>query len=391
MSLDSWQFLALGATAVVVCRVAGSSGLRQAVLLVLNAVFLSSYLASAQALAVLLGLLAAVYALGELKLARGRAWSSLAQVVAVTGLWAFLFLVKEPRLLAPANPFFHFPVQLIGVSYLVLRGITYLMEVDLAPRRSLASYLNYMLFFPALLAGPIERYADFRKRLAEVRGEPADILPALHRIANGCLKKFALADNLSVFGAGALPDVADVSLPLLWVAALAGLFLVYLDFSGYCEIVIGLAELMGLRLSENFDRPFAARNVQEFWERWHITLTSILRDYVFNPLSKAAIRYGPPRWQFALIVASYAATMMLVALWHGTTWGFVLFGLLHAGALVAVQLRRRWRRRPLLPAGMGDRMAALCTYAFVSVSLLLWTSTLPECLTILRRLLGLDP
>jgi D-alanyl-lipoteichoic acid acyltransferase DltB (MBOAT superfamily) len=147
---------------------------------------------------------------------------------------------------------------------------------------------------------------------------------------------------------------------------------------------------MGFRIVENFNRPFASVNLQEFWTRWHISLTSFVRDYVFNPLSRAILRGVDRRWHFFLFLWCYVATMLLIALWHGTTWGFLVFGLLHAAVLVAIQLKRRYignllPGRPIVAAWGGRAV----TYVYVSLTVTLWYYGVAGSLAIFGRIVGL--
>ena len=212
------------------------------------------------------------------------------------------------------------------------------------------------------------------------------------------MKKYVLADNLMAWGLLVDPPVVGLARPLLWLSVLALSLLLYLDFSGYCDIVIGVAALMGFRLMENFDRPFLATNLQDFWNRWHISLTSIVKDYVFTPLYHYSAGHFRPRWQFASAMAVYFFSMMLIALWHGTTWGFFVFGVLHGSMLVWLQLFRRFiyprfgvalRESTIARRPSPGRRGAL-TYAFISVTMLFWQFGVTQSLSILGRLAGLQ-
>jgi alginate O-acetyltransferase complex protein AlgI len=397
LGLNSFSFVLIACAAVLACRLAPTAKVRAILLFLLNGYFLHFFIHTPAQALVLAAFLLTVFCLGHLKL-RFPAWRSALVVGAlIAALWVFLFLIKDEHLFAAVNPFAYFPVKLIGISYIVFRAISYVLEVELAPSKSLIGFLNYMLFFPTLLAGPIERYTRFSGNHESLQPAAEErIYPALNRILNGFIKKFVLADNLMAFGIFALSQEGQFSIWLLWAGALLMLFLIYLDFSGYCDIVIGLAELMGFRIVENFNRPFAARNVQEFWTRWHVSLSSLIQDYVFTPLNKVIIRDVKGRAQFPLIVTVYLASMILVAMWHGTTLGFLIFCALHGAALVLLQLKRRfrWRWVPGLSAGARSAGASLVapalTYCFISLSLIWWFRDLPHALRTFKLLLGLS-
>jgi alginate O-acetyltransferase complex protein AlgI len=391
MALNSWQFLLMAAGAILVMRLAASLLVRRLALLTLSIVFLSTYLTSIRSALILAILLVVIYLAGLPQVRTAWGWTARMLVGVIVALWAFLFLVKDPHLLAPANPFYHAPVVIIGISYLVFRGISYLMESELTKDASFLDFLNYMLFFPTILAGPIERFKPFAEAYAHPQGGPDDVLPALHRIANGYIKKFAIADNLTAFSVGGIADPASTAISVLWLAALLQLFLIYLDFSGYCDIAIGVSALMGIRIRENFERPFASVNIKEFWERWHVSMSSLMRDYVFTPICKVILSTSNTALHWPLIVAAYFAVMILIALWHGTALGFLVFGILHGGGLIAIQILQRLRPRgPARLLSDVERYAWYAvTYAFVSVTLVLWMAKDGKWLEYYAAMLGI--
>ncbi|WP_338699187.1 MULTISPECIES: MBOAT family O-acyltransferase [unclassified Bradyrhizobium] len=390
MTLNSAPFLLLAAAAIVLARLLQSPFQRRLLILALNVVFLSTYLTSIGACGLLAGLLVVVYLAGLRKVRTALRWSGWSQAGVIVALWAFLFLLKDPTLLAPVNPFFRFPITVIGISYLVFRSISYLMEVELVERSGFLDYLNYMLFFPTVLAGPIERYKPFVEQYGVPLGGPGIVLPALHRIANGYIKKFVIADNLTAFSVAGVTDPANTATSVLWIAALLQLFLIWLDFSGYCDIAIGIASLMGIRIRENFNRPFSSVNIKEFWERWHISMSSLMRDYIFTPICKVILSRTRRTMHWPLITAAYCMIMILIALWHGTALGFFVFGLLHGLVLVAIQVRQHWRPRGAVQALSVVQHAAwaVLTYVFVSISLVLWMATNGRWLEYFRAMLG---
>lgn len=373
MALNTWPFLAFAAVAILVVRLIPTQLLRKLAMLAFSLAFLATYISSARAVVVLTVLLAVLYVLGLARVRSLIGWSGRMTFVTIVVLWSFLFLVKDPTLFGALNPFHAAPVAIIGISYLVFRGISYLMEAEAAPDASLLDFANYMLFFPAILSGPIERFKDFTSSYAVPRSEPKDVLPALHRIATGYVKKFVIADNLTPFSIASITDPGTTPVSVLWIAALIQLFLIYLDFSGYCDIAIGIARLMGVNLRENFNRPFAATNIQEFWDRWHVSMSSLMRDYIFTPICKVILTEAPRNWHWPLIVVAYCFLMMLIALWHGTTTGFLVFGAMHGAVLVAIQVKHRKRSRNAKPASDLNRVVwMVATYLFVSFTMVLW-------------------
>jgi alginate O-acetyltransferase complex protein AlgI len=373
MTLNTWTFLAFAIVAILCVRLAPLPWLRKTLLLIFSVVFVVTYIATLRSLLVLSILLVVIYALGLPWIRALMGWSARIVFAVIAALWAFLFLVKDPNLFGPLNPFHASPIVIIGISYMVFRGISYLMEAEAAPNASFVDFLNYMLFFPTVLSGPIERFKDFTTNYGVSATGPDDIMPALHRIANGFIKKFVLADNLAVFSIAGVGDPTTAPVVLLWFATLIQLFLIYLDFSGYCDIAAGIASLMGIKLRENFNRPFTAINIQEFWDRWHISMSSLMRDYIFTPICKTIFTSTGPAWHWPLIVVAYCFLMMLIALWHGTTTGFLIFGVLHGAVLVAIQIRHRKRGRGARkPTGVRRILWMALTYVFVSFTMVLW-------------------
>ena len=215
----------------------------------------------------------------------------------------------------------------VGISFYTFQTLSYTIDVyrrDLPPERSLLRFALFVSFFPQLVAGPIVRAADF---LPQLHREPvmnrARFNVGLARVFQGLLKKVILADLLSTLGVDAVfADPASYSSLDLLLALYGYSFQIYCDFSGYSDIAIGSAHMLGYDLTENFNRPYLAQNVREFWARWHISLSTWLRDYLYIPLG--GNRGKPLRVRFNLL-----ATMVLGGLWHGAALNFVLWGLWH--------------------------------------------------------------
>jgi|GEM_PF-1409077 len=396
--LNSWHFLILSIFAVALVRAARPGMARGLILICCNIYFISYFMYGLYPVLVLGVLILLTYAVGHIKAKWGESWPDWVPVFIVVLLWICLFFIKDPDLLAPVNAFHYYPVQIIGISYLVFRSISYVLDVEIFEDRTFVGFINYMIFFPSLLAGPIERYDQFEKHYFAAELEPdVDVLAALHRIANGVIKKFVLADNLMPFGIFMKPADGDMALPLIWVGVMFQLALIYLDFSGYCDIVLGLARLMGIPLCENFDKPFRATNIQDFWNRWHISLSLFIRDYVFIPLNRLFVRHGPKSYQFFLIMATYLFCMMLIALWHGTSWGFFIFGLLQGAALIWLQILKRFVNPRFQNSSwskfykeslLAHWSARGLTYVFFSISILFWFFSPQKAIQIIKSLLG---
>jgi alginate O-acetyltransferase complex protein AlgI len=233
-------------------------------------------------------------------------------------------------------------LQWLGFSYIAFRLLHTLRDHALGrlPSLTLREYVSYVLFFPALPAGPIDRVERFQRDLNAPSSLTAEVgLQGGTRIVAGLLKKFLLADGLAYFALNAVNASQVQSATWLWVMLYAFAFRLYLDFSGYTDVAIGTGLLMGVRLPENFQKPYLKPNIAAFWNSWHITLAQWFRAYFFNPLTRA-LRVGKVKLPPALIIfIGQMSTMALIGLWHGIAWNFLLWGLWHGLGLF---LHNRW-------------------------------------------------
>jgi D-alanyl-lipoteichoic acid acyltransferase DltB (MBOAT superfamily) len=230
----------------------------------------------------------------------------------------------------------------LGFSYIAFRLIHTLRDRQNGrlPAMALDEYFIYMLFFPAISAGPIDRSERFIKDLRQPFIPSADALGgASKRLVIGLLKKFVAADLLAMIALNATNAVQVSSSGWAWILVWAYSLQIFFDFSGYTDIAIGMGLLMGIKLPENFNAPYLKPNLTQFWNNWHMTLTQWFRAYFFNPLTRA-LRSGKkpiPVWMVILI--TQVATMTLIGLWHGITFNFVLWGLWHG---LGMFIQNRW-------------------------------------------------
>ena len=268
-------------------------------------------------------------------------------------LIALLIILKTPALSFQTSIFFRTlanrPVEnasftdlrWLGFSYIAFRLIHVLRDKQMGrlPELFLPEFATYVVFFPTLAAGPIDRAerfsSDLRKDFALTQEET---LLAGQRIVLGLFKKFVVADTLALI---ALNDTLATQIRTtgwMWIAVYAYAFQIYFDFSGYTDIAIGIARLVGIRLPENFAAPYTKPNLTQFWNSWHMTLTQWFRSYFFNPFNRwIRAHKGIPAW--IMILTAQAATMLLIGLWHGITLNFVFWGLWHGLGLF---LHNRW-------------------------------------------------
>lgn len=234
------------------------------------------------------------------------------------------------------NPFVLAKIALpIGVSFVVFEKITYLVDVYRGvgkPARNFADYLLYVFFFPKLLAGPIIKYHDIADQLKRREHNLPNIQAGLSRFAVGLAKKVLIADTLAeVADFSFAADPATLGPFFAWLGVICFTFQIYFDFSGYSDMAIGLARMFGFRLLENFNLPYISSNFTEFWRRWHISLSSWIRDYLYIPLGGNRVATG--RMYFNLWFC-----FVLSGLWHGANWTFVLWGVYHGVFLVLDKL-----------------------------------------------------
>ena len=256
----------------------------------------------------------------------------------------------------------------LAISFFVFQKISYLVDLRRGDRHfyRLLDFSLFVTFFPQLIAGPLVRHNEI---IDQFRADPRrpEMWDNLARGALlftiGLFKKLAVADTLAPNVDRLFGQAASGLVPLgaveAWVAALGYSLQLYFDFSGYSDMAIGLARMFGLVLPVNFDAPYRAASIREFWRRWHITLSRFLRDYLYIPLG--GNRHGP--WRQA---GNLTVTMLLGGLWHGAGWSFVLWGGVHGAALAANGAWRRAGRR--MPAGPGW----LATMLFVVVAWVLF-------------------
>lgn len=217
----------------------------------------------------------------------------------------------------------------IGISFFTFQAMSAAVDVHrgeatLLPRRR--DFALFISFFPQLIAGPIVRYADFAPQLLARRLDLDKAYGGVARFTLGLGKKVLVADNAAV-AADAVFGSADPTTPEAWIGALAYTVQIYFDFSGYSDMAIGLGSIFGFDLPENFRRPYSARTMTEFWQRWHITLSSWFRDYLYIPL-------GGSRRSEWITYRNLAIVFLVTGLWHGAAWTFVVWGMFHGVVLV---------------------------------------------------------
>jgi alginate O-acetyltransferase complex protein AlgI len=285
----------------------------------------------------------------------------------------------------------------LGVSYYSFKLISYLIEVywdGEAVERDPVVFLLFPAFFPQIVSGPIQRPEPFFAQIRDVMGRTLDadqIDTGFRLILGGLMMKILVADRLAAFIELIDTSHADYSYSVMLTTVGCYLLQIYSDFAGYTNIALGVGKLFGIEGPPNFHAPFAAVNVQEFWRRWHMSLTSWVTDYLFTPLSMSLRGLG----QIGLVLC-IMLNMLIIGLWHGLTLNFLVFGLLQ-GVLVSVTaLIVMSRRRAGAKPGSGPLWLAVAgmilTFTLLSLSTIFWHSaTLGEATSILGQVLALSP
>ncbi len=239
----------------------------------------------------------------------------------------------------------------LGISFFTFQGVSYVVDVYRRTKpatRDLVVFLFFKAFFPQLIAGPIVRATEFMPQLQRpFTMKRHMIIMGVQYFLFGAVSKLVLADNLAIAADMIFDDPARFDTATLWLGVFAYAGQIYCDFFGYSMMAIGLARIMGYRLPINFRMPYVARSIQDFWRRWHITLSRWLRDYLYITLG--GNRRGNLRTYFNLI-----ATMLIGGLWHGASWNFILWGALHGSVQIIDRFWTRHRPEALrLPAFLG--------------------------------------
>jgi alginate O-acetyltransferase complex protein AlgI len=349
MSITSLAFPSFALAFIVIFNLIPGARARRALLGVGNAAFLWFVMPDAAAIGCFLLFLLAVW--GALAVAAKR--STRLAFAAVLFALIFLFGWLKRYEFLPFLPFWKNIPVIVGLSYVLIRALQLLIDVqeEMAAKPSLFTLFNYLTTWPSLISGPIQRFEAFdvqQRALGDFRLDTQTVDLGLRRIARGYILVLVVGDFVQVqwlnLASYATHQYAPFALAGAQLAFLAYLFL---NFSGYTDIAIGLGALIGLRLPENFDRPWMATSFLDFWGRWHMSMSNWFKTYVFTPFSAYLMRRGQLSHTFDIEgVVAFFVTFFLVGLWHGTTLSFVVCGvLLGLGASVNQFYRTALRRR----------------------------------------------
>ncbi|HQU44510.1 MAG TPA: MBOAT family protein [Pirellulales bacterium] len=281
----------------------------------------------------------------------------------------------------------------IGISFYTFEAINYGVDVyrrHVPAERSLAHFMLFITFFPHLVAGPIVRARDFLPQInRRKQWDWARLQLGAQFFLMGLFKKLAVADRMAMFADPVFANPEQYRTTAVWLAVLAYALQIYCDFSGYTDMALGTAHMLGFKLAQNFNMPYASANISEFWRRWHISLSSWLRDYLFIPLGGSR----GTGWQTN---RNLMLTMTLGGLWHGASWTFVIWGVIHGAVLIGHRYFREFcQARPklndalLTPPGTAVRIAM--TFLTVSLAWVFFrATTFGAAMTVLGRMFSVQ-
>ena len=283
-----------------------------------------------------------------------------------------------------AAPFPTFGILLpVGISFFTFQALSYTIDVyrsRIEPGRSFLEYACFVSLFPQLVAGPIVRYSVLAGQLRSLktRLEQQDFIAGVFFLIIGLGKKLLIADQIGIRIDPLWANFREVGFGGAWLMVLGYAYQLYFDFSGYSDMAVGLGRFLGLRLPRNFKLPYTAGNVSDFWRRWHISLSSWLRDYLY--VSLGGSRKGTIR-----TLRNLAVTMLLGGLWHGASWTFVIWGAYHGALLAGYHfVRSRWQ------INLSHRQGQVLTFLLVIIGWIFFRSeTFGKALFVLGALLGI--
>lgn len=342
-------------------------------------------------------------------------WVSVVTCVLVLGYYKYLKLlissINDVYKAAGSSKSFASPEILVplGLSFFIFEFIHYLIDSYHGRTKpsSILEFGVFALFFPTLVAGPIKRFQPFITQLREKRQFNPDYLTqGLSRILSGLGKKVLIADFASMY-ASPLTNYSinpGVSTASLWLAVYAYAIKIFFDFSGYSDIAIGCAKLFGYEVPENFNWPYLARNISEFWRKWHMSLSSWLREYLYMPVGKKLMPVVGKKSPFLLSAVCQMITMGVCGLWHGAYWNFLIWGLYHgAGLTVHKAFSDNWTRvvgdrakadntsinlrfLSSLSGFAGRLFSTLITFQFVCIGWVFFVLNINDSISVLKKL-----
>jgi D-alanyl-lipoteichoic acid acyltransferase DltB (MBOAT superfamily) len=273
----------------------------------------------------------------------------------------------------------------LGISFFTLQQIAYQIDAfeGLVEGQSIIDYALFVSFFPQLIAGPIVHHKEMMPQFNRLRNHVFNSRNAARGLmifAIGLFKKVVIADTFAVWASAGFDDAATLPFFAAWSTSLCYTLQLYFDFSGYTDMALGIGRMFNIRLPNNFNSPYKATNIVDYWNRWHLTLTRFITAYIYTPIVRAFRRVSFRKAMVATIV-----TMFISGLWHGAAWTFVVWGLMHG---VAIVIAHNWRKRKLK---MPRVLAWLITFNFVNVALVVFRARdFGDAVKVLQGMAGLS-
>ena len=304
-------------------------------------------------------------------------------------------------------------VKALGISYFTFKFLHVLNDTYRGRIKELdfATFSAFVFFFPTFSAGPIDRYIRFYRNFNEIdvsggaggnTGLAGDSVKlnidiGVSRIIFGLFKKFIIADKTGILIAKIAPDVLAAPRAVLWAVVFLYSVRIYYDFSGYTDIAIGLGRRFGFKVPENFNRPYLKPNIVLFWQNWHMTLTSWLREYLFMPLGKLLIGFLGAGHTWIINGICQLVTMAAVGIWHGSTMGFLIWGLYHGAGLALYRryadLRKRYGSERVVDRLNESRFvrygSTVLTFIFVSIGCVFFSYRGDTAIRIVVKMVGM--
>ncbi len=271
----------------------------------------------------------------------------------------------------------------LGISFFTITQIAYLFDANRQTAReyNFANYALFVSFFPHLLAGPILHHKEMMPQFDRLRNKvfnPENLSKGLVLLSIGIIKKVLIADHLAVWADNGFDVSSSLTMVEAWITSLSYTFQIYFDFSGYTDMALGAALLFNIHLPLNFNSPYKAVNIQDFWRRWHMTLSRFLRDYIYIPL-------GGNRRTSLRTNLNIFITFVIGGIWHGAGWGFLIWGILHG---VAYMVHRFWQDMNIK---VGRFLAIFLTFNFVNLTWLFFRAkSLKDAVKVLKGMFGLN-
>lgn len=276
----------------------------------------------------------------------------------------------------------------IGLSFHTFQAMSYTIEVyrgNQKAERHFGIYALYVMFYPQLVAGPIERPQNVLHQFHEKKiFIYENVSYGLKRMLWGLFKKLVIADRLALYIDAVYGNSAHHNGTSLLMAAILFIFQLYCDFSGYCDIGIGAARVMGFKLMDNFNYPFRSLSISEFWRRWHISLSTWFNDYLFNPIVVNKRDWGKWAVIFGLMI-----TFSISGLWHGSSWNFVFWGFMYGIVLSYEVLTKKWRKKMFsqLPPVLNTIISMFFVYAFWVLNWIFFrVPSINDCFGIIQKI-----